>query len=158
MQLVNPTLGKIHEGSPETTQTANVANQMTTIAEILVPDGVAIGIKGGTVMNGIFHTSGDAALADGDEILLAYKKPLDDIWKPIPGTKLLIGAFNNTAKADQNNSQNDAPRTIRVTNGKGYELLAPKDRLGILVKSASVVSYTHSFFVLPVTRFSAKSV
>lgn len=156
MQLINPRPVKLHEGSSEVTQKANVANEMTAIAEILIPDNTAFALRNGTVMSGQFKTAAAAALADGDEIVIAYKKPGDDIWKPIPGAKLMIGPFNNTTKADQNNKQNDAPRTISITNDKGYEAFAPKDKIGILVKSASVVSYANSFFVLPVTALSVK--
>ena len=158
MAYINPRPINIHEGSSQTTLTVNTANVLTPFASILVPDNKMYALRSGVVMNGQFKTTGAVALLDGSEIVLAYMKAGEDLWKPVEGAKLLMSGFNNTTKANQQTTEYDAPRTFSIVNGKGYEAFEAGDRIGILLKATTVAgtSATYSFFKLPMTEYTVR--
>lgn len=154
MKLQNPKPKFIHESSDETTQETSVANLLTPVATMQVPEGRVWVLQSGLVLNGHFKSAGDSFGDDGDKIVLAYKKPGDSIWKPIEGAEQVMGGFNNTTKELQQSKENDDGRRFQILSG--HIAFNPKDTIGILVESAVVKSWTYSHFKLPVTEMAKR--
>ena len=154
MKLQNPKAKFLHESSAETTQATSVANLLTPVATMQVPESKVWVLQSGLVLNGHFKNGSDAFSDDVDKIILAYKKPGDSIWKPIEGAEQVMGGFNNVTKANQQNKENDDGRRFQILSG--HIAFNPKDTIGILVESAGVKSWTYSHFKLPVTEMDKR--
>ena len=154
MKLINPKPIFIHETSPEVTQKTTIANELTPVVEILVPEGFAYRLDSGLVLNGHFKNGSDAFDGDGVKLALAYKKPGDSMWKPIEYADQVMGGFNNTTKELQQNKENDAGRRFIIKDG--HILFTPKDKIAVMIEGGNVPSWTYSHFKLPVIAYQKR--
>lgn len=154
MKLQNPRNKFLHELSVETTMVANIANEPTIVAKMVVPDSMVWLLKSGVVLNGHFKDGSDTFGGDGDKIALAYKKAGSLLWKAVEDAEQVMGGFNNTTKGEQLNKENDDGRRFMIRGG--HIAFQPKDTIGIIVESAKVMSATYTHFKLTVTEMDKR--